>query len=376
MVVTLIRKLSLVLHRYAGIIPGILLVIISLTGSLLVFSEEIDHFFNPQLLKVVPQEQIVSAQQILNAAKKPYPEFKPHRIIVPENPNWAYEVMMMSPNEEFTNVYVNQYTGKVNGSRPWKQSLSGLLIDLHVYLLAGDIGGQVVGICGGILLLLGVTGLILWNGWHNFKQGWRFRWNAPWKLINYDLHKLGGMVSVTLLSLLAFTGTVMVFWTPVEATVHAIAQTPLPPPPPKSRVVANVPTMEIDDLLQKAKITLPKAKIYKIFPAKEPEDAFKLWMQFPGENEFNKTTWLYFDRYTGELLQVKNPKKAPFASRLMETMVVLHFGEYGGWTIKVLYFITGIAPLFLLITGLIMWQQRRWAKARRKEAKNVAKRFI
>ncbi|AFZ23799.1 putative iron-regulated membrane protein [Cylindrospermum stagnale PCC 7417] len=376
MVILKLRKLALVLHRYAGIIAGILLVTISLTGSLLVFSGEIEHFFQPQLLTVVPQEQVISAQQISDVAKIAYPNFKTHRLIVPEYPNWVYEVMMQSPKAESINVYINQYTGEVTGSRPWKQSLGGFLIDLHVHLLSGDIGGQVVGVCGVILLLMGVTGLILWNGWHNLKQGLRLRWNAPGKLVNYDLHKLGGMVSVTLLSLLAFTGTAMVFWTPVEAAMHSLTQTPLPPPAPVSKVVAGVPPMGIDDLLQKAQATFPAAKFYKIFPAKEPEDAFSVWMHLSDENEFNKTPWLYFDQYTGELLQIKSFNKAPFASQFMEAMVVLHFGEYGGWVSKVVYFIIGLSPLGLLITGLIMWQQRRWAEARRKEAKTVARRTL
>lgn len=371
-----LRKLALVLHRYAGIIAGVLLVIISLTGSLLVFSGEIEHFFHPQLLTVAPQEQVISAQQIVDAAKKAYPDFKTHRIIIPEHSNWVYEVMMQSPNAESINVYLNQYTGEVTGSRPWKQSLGGFLIDLHVHLLSGDIGAQVVGVCGVILLLMGVTGLILWNGWHNLKQGLKFRWNAPGKLVNYDLHKLGGILSVTVLSLLAFTGTAMVFWTPVEAAVYSLTQTPLPPPVPQSKVVAGVPPMGIDDLLQKSQATLPFAKFYKIFPAKEPEDAFSVWMQLPDENEFNKTPWLYFDQYTGNLLQIKNPKSAPFASQFMEAMGVLHFGEYGGFLSKFIYFIIGLTPLGLLITGLIMWQQRRWAEARRKEAKNRAKRTL
>ncbi len=371
-----LRKLSLVLHRYAGIITGVLLVAISLSGSLLIFSEEIDHLWNPQLLTVVPQEQVISVQKIIDAVKQFEPNLKPHRIIISQHANWAYEVMMLTPKDEFTNVYINQYTGEVTGSLPWKQSLGGFLIDLHVNLLTGEIGGQVVGACGVILLLMGLTGLMLWNGWRNLKQGLRFRWKAPGKLVNYDLHKIGGMLSVAVLSLLAFTGTGIVFWTPVETAVHLLTRTQLPPAPPESQVITGASPMGVDDLLAKAQATLPTAKIYKIFPAKEAKDPFSVWMQLPNENEFNKTPWLYFDQYTGKLLRVKDFQKFPFASQFMEAMVVLHFGEYGAWVTKIIYFIVGLTPLGLLITGFIMWQQRRWAEARRKEAKNLAKRVL
>lgn len=78
-----LRKPALILHRYAGVIAGILLIIIGLTGSLLVFEEEIDHILHPQLLHVTPQQQQISSQKIVETAQKLYPNLKPHRITTP-----------------------------------------------------------------------------------------------------------------------------------------------------------------------------------------------------------------------------------------------------------------------------------------------------
>ncbi|GAA6624142.1 PepSY-associated TM helix domain-containing protein [Scytonema sp. NUACC26] len=237
----------------------------------------------PEVLEVTqvsPQGDLIAMQQVVDIAQKRYPDLKPHRITIPEQPERVYTVMMTSSKDEYTDVYINPYNGEVTGSRPWKQSLYGWLIEAHVHLFAGDIGMQVVGVCGGILLLLGVTGLILWNGWRSLKHGFKIRWNSPKQLVNYDLHKVGGIVSVVLLSLIAFTGTMMVFWTPVETALYQITNTQ-PAPEPKSTVVAGVAPMEIDALLEKAQATLPNAKFFKIFPAKKPEDAFRIWMEFP-----------------------------------------------------------------------------------------------
>lgn len=55
-----LRKLAFTLHRYIGVMLGLLLVLIGLTGSLLVFGNEIDRFLNLQLLQVTPQGQRVS----------------------------------------------------------------------------------------------------------------------------------------------------------------------------------------------------------------------------------------------------------------------------------------------------------------------------
>lgn len=45
-----LRKLALTLHSYIGVAIGLLLVIIGLTGSSIVFHEEIDRALNPQLM--------------------------------------------------------------------------------------------------------------------------------------------------------------------------------------------------------------------------------------------------------------------------------------------------------------------------------------
>ncbi|MGH8000311.1 MAG: PepSY-associated TM helix domain-containing protein [Brasilonema sp.] len=366
-----LRKLALILHRYIGIVTGLLLVIISLTGSLLIFSEELDHFFNPQFLQVTPQVVRLSPQEVVEIAQKTYPDLKTNRIIVPHQPEQVYTVLMQSPNGGI-DVYINPYTGAVLGSRPYQQTLRRILVNLHASFFAGDIGLSIAGICGIVFLLLSVTGLLLWNGWHHLYYGFKIRWKSPWQLLNYDLHKLGGVLSVVLLCILGFTGAALNFATPFESTIYWLTHSPSESPAPTSKVVAGIPPISIDALLEKAKTTLPNAEIARIYPAKEPEATFNVLMELPQENEFNKSTYLSLDQYTGELLQLQDPRKASLAKRILSAQGILHFGTYGGLVTRILYFIVGLMPLGLFVTGLIIWQQRRWAEARRKEAKKVA----
>jgi len=95
---------------------GIPLVIIGLTGSLLVFSEELEHFRIPiyyrLLLKVSGYPH--SLWWMLPTV---HPDLLPHRITV-QTPEQVYTVMMVSPQDEYTDVYVNPYNAEVLGSRP------------------------------------------------------------------------------------------------------------------------------------------------------------------------------------------------------------------------------------------------------------------
>ncbi|MBG1241451.1 PepSY-associated TM helix domain-containing protein [Nostoc sp. NZL] len=314
----------------------------------------------------------MSPQNIVEAVQKLYPNLKTHRITAPHQPDGVYTVMMVSPQDKSTDVYVNSYTGKILGSRPWEQTVIGFLITLHVYLFANDIGGQVVGICGIILLLMGITGIILWYRRGHIAQSLTIRWNAPWHLLNYDLHKVGGILSVVVLSLIAFTGSVMVFWTPAENAVYWLTNTKKPVEV-TSKVVSGVSPMGIDAILTKAQAALPEAKIYKFFPAKKPEDTFNVWMHFPQENEFNKDPYLYFDQYTGDILRLDNPKQGSLANRIMKAQYTLHVGHYGGIVTKIVYTLIGLSPLGLFVTGVILWRNRQWVEARRKASRELVK---
>lgn len=363
-----LRQPTLILHRYAGIIAGILLIVIGLTGSALVFSEELDRILNPQLLHVVPQNKRVSLETVLNTVREAHPDLKAHRVIVPQKPDGVYAVMMESPREEYTNVYVNPYSGTILGSRPFKQTLGGFLIELHINLFAGNLGAKVVGFSGVLLLLLSITGAILWSGWKRLTLGFKIRWRSPSRLVNYDIHKVVGISSLIFLTTIAFTGAAMTFYETADPVINWIARTPLPPNPPTSQLVADATPITIDEVLRNADAALPGAETTKIFPAKTSEAAVNVWKKFPQDAQPYGSSYVYLDQYNGTVLQVDNFFKAPLNKQIWDRIYLLHIGTYGGLITRVLYVFIGFTPIVLFITGLVLWRQRQWHKAHRKEA--------
>lgn len=370
-----LRPPALASHRWFGLLAGLLLVVIGISGSLLIFSQELDQTLYPQLLQVQPQAEMRSHQSLVEIAKTAQPNLKLHRITVPRSPEATYTVMMVDANGDYTDIYLNPYTGTVLGSRPWKQTLAGFLVELHVHLFAGDWGMQLVGISGGVLLLIGFTGLLLWNGWRNLKHGFTIRWQAPWPLIHYDVHKAIGALSVALLALIAVTGMAMVFWEPFEQGVYRLTGAAKPPELASTMVPGKAP-MPIDALLQRATAAFPEAQLFKFFPAKQPEATFNVWLELPQEHEFNKNPYLYLDQYSGEILRISGSKQDSLADRLLNAPYILHVGNYGGLVTRLIYFIVGLAPLILLLTGWVRWQQRRWLLAHRREAIQQSQRMI
>jgi uncharacterized iron-regulated membrane protein len=367
-----IRQAVLAMHRYLGILTGIVLVIISLTGGFLVFHEELDLSLNPQFLRVNSQGEMLSPQRVTEIARTEFPSLQVHRITVPRQPNQVYSALMTSStNDEAQtlDVYIHPYTGHILGSRLENYTPYGFLLNLHMSLIMGEIGKLIVGICGIALLLLSVTGIILWNSGKHLIYGFRIRWKAPWKLITYDLHRVGGIVSVILLSITAITGVVLIFWLPFETIIYwatnshrSTVET--------SKIIAGVQPMQIDVLLQKVQALFPGTELYRFYPSKTLNTPFDVWLWSSQENPFNRSIFMHVDPYTAKVLEVHDPRNS-LVDRILNAPYVLHVGHYGGFLTKIIYFLIGLAPLGLLSTGVIIFQQRRWAMSRSTAAKEM-----
>ena len=143
----------MILHRYVGVLFGLLILVISVTGSILVFHKEIDHALNPHLFQVVPQGEFawqtlrdrVSLDSVLQIVHSAYPDMKLSYIDLPRKPDAVYTVGMASKKDEFIYAYVNPYTGAILGTQQWGRSLMTFVYDIHFALLAGKVGEKVVG---------------------------------------------------------------------------------------------------------------------------------------------------------------------------------------------------------------------------------------
>ncbi|MDP1679849.1 MAG: PepSY domain-containing protein, partial [Candidatus Nitrotoga sp.] len=105
------RKIVFQLHLYTGLAIGLLLILSGLTGSVLVFREEIEALVYPELMNTVPRDERVSLQMVLETVQHAYPEDKPFFIRMPRTPEQTYLVKMNNAHDLF--VYVDPYNGKI-----------------------------------------------------------------------------------------------------------------------------------------------------------------------------------------------------------------------------------------------------------------------
>lgn len=356
-----LRNIVFYLHQYIGFFVGLLLILIGLTGSLLVFEQDFDHFMIAQQYgKITPQRvQVVSPEDVVNTIQAKYAarsDLHLFRIYLPDTASSPYIGQLSTTNDQRTEVFLNPYTGKIMGERISNNTLIGILLSLHYSLMAGETGIIIVGIAAFLMCMLSITGLILWPGWRKLIAGFKIKLDAHPQRANFDIHKVVGIITVVFIFLTAFTGFCwnFSFTSPI---IYAVTFTP----EPSSPVSKPIPGQSILGLTQQLKIAnaaLPSAVTKSIYFPKLPEDALQIRMKLPQESSDYGDSNVYLDQYTGEVLRVDNALKLPLGSRVLNSFVPLHYGTFGGLPTRILYVFVGLAPLILFVTGFMMWWYR------------------
>ncbi|MGI2908683.1 PepSY-associated TM helix domain-containing protein [Tolypothrix sp. VBCCA 56010] len=362
-----IRNVAFTLHRYLGLVVGLILIIVGLTGSLLVFQEEIDHFLvHLQFGQVIPQGQRLSIESIVGVVQKAYDNsgLQLGGMRLPLEANEPIIASLKTPADQWINVFINPYTGVIMGEREWDQTIIGITFKLHYQLLAGQPGQVIVGIAALFLLILCITGIILWPGWRRLIAGFKIKWKAHIKRTNFDIHKLVGIIAAVFLAMIAFTGFCWNFYEQTEPVIYAATLTPKPPEP-KSQPVPGK-SIILGEVLKVADNTLPGAVTTHINFPTTPDGVLTVYKKFPEATE-NYSSRVYIDQFSGKVLQVRDSRSLRLGDTVLDSFVPMHYGTFGGLPTRILYVFVGLTPLILFVTGLIMWLYR-WRKNKKSKA--------
>lgn len=356
-----VRKVASKIHMYTGLAIGLLLVLSGLTGSVLVFREEIETVVYPELMKSEPRDERVSLQTVLERVQHAYPEDKPFFIRMPRTPEQTYLIKMNSAHDLF--VYVDPYSSMILGEHRQADTFTGWISLLHTELLSGDLGEIILGVSALLLIGMSITGLILW--WPKkgkYLSGFKIKWTAHWNRKNFDIHRASGIYAVIFLLLTAFSGASLVFNQTAINLINTITLSPPRNATPLSDIRhAHMSRPPLDMILQQADTMITATTTWVNFPRK-PGAPLVVRKKLDEEFHPNGRSFVYFDQYSGKVLHMENAMKAPLGTRVYSTLYPIHIGAIGGTLTRVLQVIVGLSPLILFTTGYFIWWNKRKAK--------------
>lgn len=372
------RKRWLRVHLWLGLSLGLFLAIIGLTGSILVFWQEIDEALNPQLYRTSTSPGTPrSLDEMAAVAKQTVPAgWDSFWALVPEDTHGNYVFGFYYPNispppeqVQSISVGIDPYTAEVShkrvfyhGSNPMKHSFVGFLFKLHYALLLGETGGTLVGIMAVLFVISVLTGLILW--WPltgNWRRVLTIKRRASSARFNHDLHQSAGLYSLIVLLAVLVSG--MYFNLPDQFSWLVERFSPLTPEVQVS-LVSNRDQVSVEEALQRVRKDYSGGKPrYYTFNSGERHLFTACYKDVPELQDYVLAErCLVLNTTDGNLVQVKDAAHGSGGDVFMQWQWPLHSGQVFGWTGRILVFIAGLVCPLLFVTGVIRWLQKRRAR--------------
>lgn len=203
------KKVFLKIHLWLSFPLGIIVTLICLSGAILVFQDEIEEYFDPGKFFVEEVgENPMPIGRLIKIANSRLEDNTVASVQVPSDPGRNYILGLKEGNRAL--VYINPFTAEFTGKSERGEGFFSVIQRLHRWLLGsrGSIGQSIVGYTTLILVIILLTGIIIWIP--KSKKQWKNRMQIKTKYgakrFWMDLHTSGGIYIVIGLLVLSLTG--------------------------------------------------------------------------------------------------------------------------------------------------------------------------
>ena len=369
------KKAIFHLHKILGLVTGIVVFIVAITGCCWAFREEIESLYDGYK-KVTPQnEPILTPTQAKNLAHEVFPEQTIHGTAFKKADD-AIEVIFYDPDPEFyQSVFLNPYSGEVIQVDNHLTGFFAFILKGHMRLwLPKDIGEQVVGASILIFILIIISGFILWmpKKRKNLKQRIRFDWKKTtrWKRKNFDLHTVIGFYVCSLALVLAFTGSVISYnWLKyvVYKSTGGDKEASFIIPDNQSVAPENDSIKPMDFLIVKLLKESPTAEGFELHYPKTVDESIYVEVS-NSKGLFYDSDFRFFDQNTLEELETPGIygkyEDAKVPDKILRMNYDIHIGAIGGIVGKIIAFLASLLTASLPVTGVLLWYGRKYKKSK------------
>ncbi|MEG0007548.1 MAG: PepSY domain-containing protein [Aeromonas sp.] len=405
-------------HFYAGLFVAPFLILLSLTGIVYLFKPQLDNLMYPELIKVTPASQTLSADALLAKAMIAMPDASLRKFLPPIAPDQSAQLIVSQGGRELT-LFMDPASGALLGTMDNQWNLQAVARALHAELMIGTTGDRLIELAAGWGIVLLISGLYLW--WPRKGPGvggilWP-RMNLRGRLWWRDMHAVVGFWGAGFLLLLLLSGMTWTgFWgdqfanvwnrfpaamwnevpksAPLARSLNQAHEQTVPwamesTPMPSSTVPDQMASMEMDsgatppakehdhsamnhggehEGMVMASHRIPLQQVVDIAKARQVTPGYSITppagksgvytIAIFADDPRNDAT-LHIDQYSGKVLaDVRWQDYGPVA-KTVETGVMLHMGKMYGWPHQIAMFLICLMVLLSAVSGLWIWWSRR-----------------
>ncbi|OZI58457.1 PepSY-associated TM helix domain-containing protein [Bordetella genomosp. 1] len=356
------------IHKWTSLVCTLFLLIICLTGLPLIFHHEIEHLLDEgkPIVEMPADTPLASLDKVAATARALYPdEYVDYLFLDAEEPQ-AYVGLTPQPGEGVARghaVRVDTRTAEVLHDGPLysedKFSFMGIMLALHVDLFAGLPGELFLGFMGLLFCVAIVSGVVLYGPFMKKLDFGTVRASRSTRLKWLDLHNLLGIVTLVWAFVVGFTGVINELSTPLFRMWQANELSALVAPFQGKPVAREVAAPQ--HVAETALAAVPGSKLTTItFPGNAfgSPHHFIVWLRGDTPLTSKMNTPVLIDAVSGDLVKVA---PMPWYLTALELSRPLHFGDYGGMPLKIIWALLDLITIVVLGSGLYLWLARRKA---------------
>lgn len=359
-------KTWFLVHSWLALPIWFFVLIVCVTGTLATVSQEIVWLANPDIRahKPSPDAEVLTLGQALEKVRQAEPDLKVLSLMRPDESHFALSARVSYPDGSSPTLYVNPYTGAIQGVSP-QFDFRQFTRALHGWWLVPFTNGfswgwYLVSLLGLPMLASLVTGLVVykkfWKGFFTprlrLRQGARVFWG--------DFHRLSGIWSIWFIAVISITG----IWFLIQALLfdnHISISTEGVPPViardavPRSEGATPPPQLSLDRMIAQAVERVPSLDPKRVFLS---GNAYSLtFVEGRGWYPLMDQT-VGVSPYDGEVGYVRLLEDRSKLEFVTESMRPLHTGDFGGLWVKLIWFFFGLLLSMMVLSGLLIWSKR------------------
>lgn len=361
-------RISAWLHLWLGLISGIVVVIVSLTGAILTFEQELRIWLQPYQTVASHNRPILPPSAITKVVMDKY-KFPSVAGVFYQGGGRSAIVPYYGDRKKPQIIYVDPYSAKILHYELLEENFYRIMLTGHYQLwLPRKIGQPIVAYSTLIFVITLITGMILWwpKKWTKTTREASFfiKYKAKFKRVNYDLHNVLGFYSLLIALVLGLTGMVygMRWFSDSVYFVGSGGEKQVRDRTESDSTLTQVHVLPEQDILYQNLIRKGTDVNKQIISISYPFGVKGTWGV--GINPDPETRYLenytYYEQHS--LKRLKSPptyQEANGGDKMLRLNYDLHVGAIGGIWTKIIAFLVCVISGSLPITGFIIWIKKK-----------------
>jgi uncharacterized iron-regulated membrane protein len=349
-------------HKWSSLVCTLFMLLLCLTGLPLIFHHEIGHLLGTEVeaADMPADTPRVSLDTVMAVAKARHPG--KGGMFVSQEPDddrvW-YVTLSDTPTSEtgLKQVAVDARTGKALAEPQLDNGFMFWMFSLHVDLFAGLAGKLFLGLMGTLLLASVVSGVVLYAPFMRKLRFGEVRRERSTRVKWLDLHNLLGIVTLTWLFVVGATGVINT-WADLLVKTWQFGQMAEMVAPYKGQPQpASLGSLQ--DAMTAARALQPGMRVgFIAFPGTTFSSPHHYGVFMRGTEPITARLFkpVLVDAQTA---RVTDSRDLPWYMTALLLSQPLHFGDYGGRPLQIIWAALDLITITVLGSGLYLWLARR-----------------